>query len=509
MNILRYFNPIQWFGWIGQFIRAWVASLPLQQIPKAIPAFVLLMVLLITGIVAYSDGNRWRSNLMGKQFKAAWDADDYETAELVLRRQIKERPDDTQLVFRLALARDEQDAREDAIEMMRGLVYSRKYQPAARWLLQNKFVGGKWTELEPEEQAELGQLLQLLHEETPDDFQIKRLYADYLIATEKAAAAVPLLTDLAKIQPMQGLRAAAISRQLGQTAQSERLAEATLGTVMKLWEEEPTNMAVALAVAQNQLFLNRHRESVQTLEKALTRAKKPEDAKVLRVAMGDAIVAWVNHIEQVPTGDAKDDLRSLQMLQLAIQYAPNNPRVLTVVVDRVLAAASDDDAEVKKIRDALVKGTSPGIAHFIQGTAALVKDDYESGTMHLKLAAEMLPRSGAILNNLAVALATREDPQLEQALKIANSAIENTTNPTPHFFETRGQILMKLERHPEAVPDLERALMVKSLAPKAHESLAICYQAMGEKEIAEQHQEAAKEQQLELEREQEKAAKNK
>ena len=153
----------------------------------------------------------------------------------------------------------------------------------------------------------------------------------------------------------------------------------------------------------------------------------------------------------------------------------------------------DSDSEkIAASRQALIKGSSPGIAHFVQGTAALMKDDVNTAMMHLKIASELMPRSGAILNNLAVAMTTRKDANLEQALKISNTAIKQTPKATPHFFETRGQILFRLKRYLDAIPDLERALALEDLAPKAHEALAECYEKLNQPELAEAHRYASK-----------------
>jgi tetratricopeptide (TPR) repeat protein len=179
------------------------------------------------------------------------------------------------------------------------------------------------------------------------------------------------------------------------------------------------------------------------------------------------------------------------MLQSALEYAPNNPRVLTLVADQVLAAMNEDDDQLVAVREALINGSSAGIAHFIRGTAALLRDDVDSATTSLKLAAEHMPQSSAILNNLAVALAARDDGDLEQALKISDSAIKQSASPTPYYYETRGQILFRLGRYLDAIPDLERALPIESLAPGAHRSLAICYKNVGEPELSLLHQERA------------------
>ena len=80
---------------------------------------------------------------------------------------------------------------------------------------------------------------------------------------------------------------------------------------------------------------------------------------------------------------------------------------------------------------------------------------------------------------------------MDQALKISNTAIKQTPAATPHFFETRGQILYRLERFQDAIPDLERALEVPALKPAAHKALAECYAKIGEAELARLHAEAA------------------
>ena len=498
--MLRNLNPLLWLRWAGQFVYAWAQSISWRDAPKAIPAIVLMMVLTVTGVIAFNDSSNWRTDLLNNQLQVAWDEENYETAELVIMRQLRKRPDDAQLVYRLALTRDVQGETENAIELMRDLTKIKAHEPAARWLLQKNFVGKEWDKLSQEEQDEFGMMLALIHKKKPDDIPIKQLYADYLIASQRFPQAVPILDELSWIQPMRGLQAAALSRKLGNNSTAQRLAKRTLDAVAKMSEEDPTNSTMALAVAQNQLFLRQYDEAVRTLDRAVKRAKTEPERLHLSQAMGDAIVAWVSFIEQSPANEtANERLRVLNMLQVALRYAPNNPRVLTLVADQVLATAGEDDQQIQAVREALINGSSIGIAHFIRGTAALMKDDIESATISLQLAAQHIPQSGAILNNLAVALSMRDDGNLEQALKISESAIKQTPNPTAHFFETRGQILFRLERYIDAIPDLERALLVESLAQQAHASLATCYEKIGEKELSKLHREAAEMDQTEVE----------
>ncbi len=490
--MLTYFNPLNWLRWFREFAFSWAMSLPVGNLPRALPAVLVVIALAVGLIVSRSGINGWRNDLIGRQFIAAWQVDDLPTAELVLRRQLDKRPEDADLLYKLAVIRDSRDATDEATQLMRQLVVVKRHEQAARWLLSKNYLSEKWDALDERQRVEFGQLLDLVHEESPKDLAITQLYGEYLIARGNLPKAMVLLEQLAPIQPMRGLQAAAIARQLGNESTADRLASRALEQVDKLAAEDPANSVLWLAVAQNQLFLKRFPDAVKTLERAVQRAKTPEDAAQLRQAIGETIVAWIRFIEETPNLGVADRIRILKMLQTALEHAPNNPSVLMMVADHVLASLQEEDETLVSTRNALVAGTSPGISHFIRGTAAMIKGDEETATMHLKIAADLLPRSGAILNNLAVALASKSDASLDQALKISQSAIQQTPDATPHFYETRGQILVKMEKYLDAIPDLERALAVKELAPKAHESLALCYKKLGQEELSRQHEAASK-----------------
>ena len=487
-----FLNPFTWLRAFWQFVGSWFLSLPWNNSVKTLPAIFLMLLIGVAGFIASNKSN-WRSEWLNKQLQVAVESNHYATAELVVKRQLGYQPDDKELLFRLASLKEAQEAHEEALRLMRILVGYQQHVGAAKWLLQHEYIGKNWHQLDFKQQEEFGAILKLLTKEEPDNMMFKQLYADYLIACQKFPQAIPVLNDLARAQPMRGLQAAALARQMGNQAIAKRYAEQALETVAKLSIEDPTNSILALAVAQNQLFLKRYGEAVRTLERAVKRAKIPEDQQKLSLAMGDAIVAWVGFIEESPQHSDKDRQRVLRMLQVALKYAPNNPRVLTLVADQVLATMDEKDEQTRALRNALVSGTSPGIAHFIRGTAALMKGDLQRAEQSLQLAEKELPRSGAILNNLAVAMSMTDEPKLELALKMSNKAIELTPGASPHFYETRGQILVRLERHTDAIADLEKALSVKSLASKAHEALAICYEKIGDSELAEAHREAIQE----------------
>lgn len=490
--MLRYLNPLTYLKWIGQFIYAWGMSLPWSSAPMTIPALALVLLLSIASVVAFSSSsNNWRSNLLKRQLMTALDTDDFDTAELLLQRQVLERPDDGDLRFRLAMIQSEKGKEDEAVAQMQRLVSQKRHKEAARWIVREKFDKRKWSDLNEADRQEFGDLTKLMFDEYPKDAAVKNLYADYLIASGSLVKALPILRDLARANPLRGLQAAAVARRLKLFEEADAIAERSLNAMSTMSEEDPTNLSVSLAVAQNQLFLERFSESIQTLDRAIKLAKTPQEQQLARQAFGDAIVAFVKHIEENSQGTVAERVKILEWLRIALDHAPKNPRVLTVVSNQVLATLNDDNDQINAVREALVKGVSPGVAHFIRGTAALMENDSELATRELKLASEHMPLSSAVMNNLAVVLLHNENVDLEQPLKIIQEAINLSKSSPPHYYETRGQILMRMERYEDAISDLERALTVLNLEKKAHQDLAICYEKIGDVEMSKLHEQAA------------------
>lgn len=489
--MLHYFSPLAWGRWLGQFVSSWAASVPWGRAPKAIPAIALLVIMGVTAAIALVQTSSWRADLLNRQLQSALEADDFETAEVLLQRQLGRRPNDSEIAYRLATSRDAQGKHDEALELMETLVHTKQYVPAARWILSKQFLAEANRSRTSDEAESYGELLELIHRETPDDIQVKLLYVKHLISKQSYPKAIPLLVELSELEPMFGLQAAILERSLGNESSADRYAQSTLATMRSMLADDPTNGTLVIAVVQNQLFLKQYTSAVDLLDQSIPRVRTEKAQLQLRQAMGDAIVAWVNSIEEAEVESKTERLRVLRLLEIALRYAPHNARVLQMVSDHVLATVNEEDEEIVALRRALIGGSSSGIAHFIRGTAALMKDDVQSATVELKLAAEHLPHSAAILNNLAVALSRKGDEHLEQALKISEESIRQAPVVTPYFYETRGQILFRLGRHMDAIPDLERALPEPAIADGAHRSLAVCYEKIGQHELGRLHREAA------------------
>jgi predicted Zn-dependent protease len=96
----------------------------------------------------------------------------------------------------------------------------------------------------------------------------------------------------------------------------------------------------------------------------------------------------------------------------------------------------------------------------------------------------------AFVNNLAWVLANGKDADLPRALKTIDPAVERWPGD-PHLRATRGEILVKLERWKEALPDLEAAVKSDSGNAALHRFLAETYEHLDAPAMAVEHRKRA------------------
>lgn len=525
---------------IFDFIRYWFASFPWRRLACGIPFFLVFLLLSVGYYLLEAGDTGLRNRLLRRQLHNALAKDDWETARVVLHRQLRIAPGNREAQFQLARALYATDERDQAVQLMHQLTFgapdagsdegpeegsekgpdaapeseadpeqSAEKEPApstfsqdltrfhgadlraGQWMVEKVFLPQPWEQLTVDEKQEFLSLLKWLYHSLPDQLSVKQLYADHLLKAERYREALPVLVALIPEAPGIGLRAAIVARSLDQKDRAREYAQHSLEQFRILASQDPSNASVAIALASCQVFLERHPEAIWTLQSAMERC--PPQRPMLSDTLAGALVAWATTLQSKPEQTPQEQLQILKNLQLALQYAPNDERVIQLVANQILTASGVDDPQVTSLRESLIHGTSPGISHFIRGTAAVLAGNDEDGEFHLAIAAKTLPDSDVILNNLAYVMARQDDADLEQALQISETAISQASPPTPYHLETRGQILFKLGRYADAVPDLEAGLAVPALATAAHRSLAECYQHLGAEDLSKQHRIAAEE----------------
>ena len=100
-------------------------------------------------------------------------------------------------------------------------------------------------------------------------------------------------------------------------------------------------------------------------------------------------------------------------------------------------------------------------------------------------------RFAVLANNLAWLLAHSSSPDLDRALKIAETVVaKNPANA--RFRDTLGTILMKQKKFDQAVAEFKKALLNIPDKKSVHLKLAAIYHELGKKNLAASHENRAK-----------------
>ncbi len=142
----------------------------------------------------------------------------------------------------------------------------------------------------------------------------------------------------------------------------------------------------------------------------------------------------------------------------------------------------------QRILDALRQSPrAPAGLLVIVGTEAAKNQKFEDARQFLETATARDETDPVAWNNYAWVLGEGANPLLDEALIAVNRALELA--PKEHRFrETRGQILLRLQRWQEAVEDLEFAINGLPKLDSIHRSLATAYTALGQDELAHLHE---------------------
>ncbi len=233
-------------------------------------------------------------------------------------------------------------------------------------------------------------------------------------------------------------------------------------------------------------------EDFDQADKVLDRAHERFSQDSTRRMRAEVLVMWSDHVAQT---DPTDVSRRMKLLDQAFQLAPDNSKVLQRLQDLAIAEGPAAEEAHRQLQQALAEGIAPGVIHFLFGTSAAMKGDDEAAIRHLNQSIQNNPRTAVTLNNLAFVMARAADPDLKKALDLANQAVRYAPL-VASFRETRGQILIRLQRYSEGISDLEFALpQITNVDSrlKIHESLEEAYRELGDQSLGDIHRQKAAE----------------
>jgi tetratricopeptide (TPR) repeat protein len=306
-----------------------------------------------------------------------------------------------------------------------------------------------------------------------------RIYA----ATGRGRRAEPYLRPATKEQPEFYLILARAANEQGDIASAAADLERAIGVFRDRALAYPEDIEARLLWADALWERSDFVGVVAILERGLARSNDSRYHHALARA-------YANLANNVAGNDSAAVGERLAMLERGFVHAPNDSALLDQLAAIIRVGGEDIGRARSILQSQLTAGKATVTTHFLLGWDAFSRGRGDEARLHWEQAVRLAPDSAVLANNLAWVLASAQPADLTRALELANRAIERKPNQ-PDFHHTRGIVLMKLERWPEALTDLEAALAGGPDPIETHISLAQVYDKLGMPELASQHRDRA------------------
>lgn len=486
---IDYFNPFYWIVWASKFIFSWLISRPYLNLGPALLSILVIGAIAATYLWDQSSGQISKVSQYKETLSKASLAGNQKLAILANRRLLEETPDNVDLLFQRALLTSGESVGDATKAQLWRLATEKKHGSSAYWLIANCYPMDGVKEWDSSRHAEFRKLIDVCFDEVKgrqlDD--IKLILASYLAQFGARGDAMKLLREIAVRNPDVAFVGLGLAYQERNDKLSKEFAELASNYFANKLKQEPGSVDLRLNLAKSLVILDREQEAAQLLQEGLKlSATSMDDTDKIKFAIGEVLVYFVNRIgkEKSPSETL---LQRLTIVTNALRFAPNHPNVINAIVDIVFECQKNQDQQVVALRKALLDGASPEAVHFIKGTLDLLSGNTASAKDHLEIARSTGLNMPGILNNLAMAMIDTESTEtLEKALELSTEAVREMPDH-PYLRDTRGRVLVKLKRLPEAIPELEFALRSPELAAEIHKLLSQVYQDLGQADLAAGH----------------------
>ncbi len=248
-------------------------------------------------------------------------------------------------------------------------------------------------------------------------------------------------------------------------------------------ERDAANDTARIHLAEALILLGDHPQAIEILRQGLLRT----GARFYRARLADTYAMWLDAIQEDPRSGLD---RRLPLIAEGLRYDPNNLKLVKLLAAATKLDGSEADTARASIEGMLAQGTAPGSLHLILGLAAFRKGQLEAAQLHLDRAWKTEPQMAVLANNVAVVLAESDSQELDRALLIINAVVKRQPKE-PSYLMTRGQILARMGKWEEALPDLKACAAAYPATREVHRALAEIYAKLNRQDLAAEHRRLA------------------
>ena len=271
--------------------------------------------------------------------------------------------------------------------------------------------------------------------------------------------------------------------------EAQRMFNSAIEAFRKKLETEPDDLDARMGLVQALLDQDQSDEALKELETGLT--LKPSEFQYTQ-AIANIFAAKEIELSRKP--DASIEAR-LFLIQSGLQRVPANRILLQRLIQLSEMQGEDGEKAKKAMQAMLADGKAAPILHFLLGQRAYREEKFDDARSHWEQAYKLDPKFGWVANNLAWMMAQPKDVDqktLEAALEIINSTIKQMGNIAP-LYGTRGEILVKLGKYNEAIPDLKIGIQATRDSLSLHEAILLAYEKTGNTTWADVHRKKVEE----------------
>ncbi|HJN09212.1 MAG TPA: tetratricopeptide repeat protein [Pirellulaceae bacterium] len=465
-------------GW-----QSWWHSRRWRRFLEGLPAILFAGLVLVPSM----SSRFMNSNRLTDRYKVAVNdaiaRDDPVTADVYMRKLLRLEAMDPKIRYAMAYVAGHQgDVRRES-RLLTELASSEHGHPRAHLWMAKQIAAGKTTWTDEETDKLVGHLQAAIHSPSPPaeaHVMLGQVYLrreDYPAALVHLEAALPQRPELHLTIGQVYLILDDAQRAHGELQRAARHFEQRVET-----DVNDVDAIVSWALAC------RLQEEVSEAQAILLQGleHQPNDPRLRRFLASN----YVDESDQLMQSPLQHFAQRLQLLEKALQYAPNYPPALSRLATFFALKGDLGEQARMKLKETLAAGKATATVHLILGTQSVAKGDMKAAALHFEQAHELNPKMPVLLNNFAWLLASQDEPELDRALELVNRALK-IQPAEPRIRETRGQIYAKQGHWRKALSDLEFALPTMVGNRELHQTLATVYHNLGDAELAVEHERRA------------------
>jgi tetratricopeptide (TPR) repeat protein len=385
--------------------------------------------------------------------------------------------DDQELRYRLALTEFGLGRHDRAVKMMAELASIERpgYVPAHVWWARRYLVvSSEAQSLEALSYAE--QHLRWALQQKTESLEAHALLGQLCIASNRGAEAIQHLRLVVDVYPELRLQLARAYQLAGRKLLAESEARSAMSHFRQLLDSHKDNHAARLECARIAQFLEDFPQATSLLREGLARSNIP----AFRSALAAAFASWATFLGQQP---AEESSELLQTIVEGLRYDATHEGLLHSLLAFAQRNQEATDRALAASQSIMADGARGPALPLLLALHAHRQGQLAEARAYYEQAHHSAPNVSVVSNNLAWLLAHNEPVDLPRALQLIDDAVSRW----PHnvdYRDTRGHVLMRMERWNEALAELEVVLHARPGDPNLRLALADVYDHLGMHELA-------------------------